>query len=363
MNKKILFVTDCLSEGGAEKAVSNFANGISVLGYDVSVLIFRKTENEYPLYETVQIVRLPQELRFADKSVFERNIRRLPAVRNIFKTLRPDFIFAFMEGNIIVSLLASFLLPYKVIAGIRCDQKSDKGIYPPTIRDFFTKLCFKIFCQNKIQIEYYSKRIQKKCFAVPNPIADKFIEVGKTREYRQTIVNITAIGRLEKQKNFQLLIKAFTAVSQKYPFVLLSIYGEGSLRSDLEAMIRESACEKRIMLRGWTNNVANVLVQSDLFILSSDYEGMPNTLMEAMACGVPCITTDCPTGPNELIENNVTGLLIPVNDSTKLIEAMDYMLSHPDKAKAMGENAHAFVGENYNLNKVCIKLIENIMMN
>ena len=88
MNKRILFVTDCLSEGGAEKAISNFANGISVLGYDVSVLIFRRTENEYPLYKSVHILRLPQELRFADKSVFERNIRRLPAVRKIFKTVQ-----------------------------------------------------------------------------------------------------------------------------------------------------------------------------------------------------------------------------------------------------------------------------------
>lgn len=357
MNKRILFVTDCLSEGGAEKAISNFANGISVLGYDVSVLIFRRTENEYPLYKSVHILRLPQELRFADKSVFERNIRRLPAVRKIFKTVQPDFIFAFMEGNIIISVLALFLLPYKVIAGIRCDQKNDKGIYSPCIRDFFTKRCFKIFCQNKIQIEYYSKRIQKKCFAVPNPIADKFIEVGKTREYRQTIVNITAIGRLEKQKNFQLLIKAFAAVSQKHPFVSLSIYGEGSLRSDLEAVIRESACEKRITLRGWTNNVANVLVQSDLFILSSDYEGMPNTLMEAMACGIPCIATDCPTGPADLIKNNVTGLLIPVNDSARLAEATEYMISYPDKAKTMGQNAHAFVAENYNLNKICKQLV------
>ena len=79
--------------------------------------------------------------------------------------------------------------------------------------------------------------------------------------------------------------------------------------------------------------------------------------MEAMACGIPCIATDCPTGPADLIKNNVTGLLIPVNDSARLAEATEYMISYPDKAKTMGQNAHAFVAENYNLNKICKQLV------
>lgn len=132
---------------------------------------------------------------------------------------------------------------------------------------------------------------------------------------------IVAAGRLTKQKDFATLIKAFALVQSKTK-VRLVIMGEGELRSDLEQLIAENALQEAILLPGFVENPFAVMKQADLFVLSSAWEGLPNVLIQAMACGAPVVSSDCPSGPNEILENGKWGRLVPVGDVEALAKAM-----------------------------------------
>lgn len=151
---------------------------------------------------------------------------------------------------------------------------------------------------------------------------------------------IVTCGRLTEQKNHRLLIDAFAEVQKIYPFATLKIYGEGVLREKLQNQIDSLNLNEKVFLMGATNDVAKALQTADLFVLSSDYEGMPNALMEAMAAGVPCISTDCPCGgPRELFGEDASDKLVPCNDSAQLAEAICKVLE--TTKDGMTEKRHA----------------------
>src|SRR5690606_37218842 len=148
------------------------------------------------------------------------------------------------------------------------------------------------------------------------------------------------VGRLHEQKNQQLLVNAFAKISNEYPDYKLEIFGEGELRDLLEEQISKLNLEGKVILRGTTNTLFDEIIDASLFVLSSDFEGMPNALMEAMSLGLPCISTDCkPGGAKELIENKVNGLLSNRLSEKNLYECIKYMLENPTKAEMMGIEA------------------------
>lgn len=192
--------------------------------------------------------------------------------------------------------------------------------------------------QTKEAKMYFSKSIQKRSAVIPNPVFvdEKYIK----KNYSGKINYIVSVGRLEKQKNYKMLIDAFAEIVSDIDNCRLTIYGEGSIRGELERYINEKGLIDKVLLPGRINNIHEKLMESDLFVLSSDYEGMSNALMEAMAIGLPCISTDCPIGGSaELIENHKNGLLVPVGDKDKLKEAIRHLVSNNNLASEMGENA------------------------
>ena len=127
----------------------------------------------------------------------------------------------------------------------------------------------------------------------------------------------------------------------------LKIYGDGKLKSSLNNYIKELGLQENIQLCGRTNNIVEVLKKSDLYILSSNAEGMPNSLMEAMALGLPCISTDCPTGPSDLITHGVNGRLIPIKDEEKLTKSIKHIINNPVESIKMGTNARKTIIDKY----------------
>lgn len=165
---------------------------------------------------------------------------------------------------------------------------------------------------------------------------------------------IVTCGRLEKQKNHALLIQAFANVVKKYPDATLKIYGEGSLKEMLQNKINELNLQGKAFLMGATNHVEKILETADLFVLSSDFEGMPNALMEAMAAGVPCIATDCPCGgPRELFGDDLVKQLVKVDKEDELENSIsDNMELAVEKKLLLGkqikEKAKAFMPDKVN---------------
>ena len=134
------------------------------------------------------------------------------------------------------------------------------------------------------------------------------------------------MGRLARQKGFDLLIEAFSRIANQHPQWSVKILGEGPARASLKRLIAEKGLNGRVVLAGWEPDPDFVLKQSDLFVLSSRFEGFPNALLEAMACGLPSISFDCPSGPAEIIRDTIDGLLVPAEDIEALANTLDRVL-------------------------------------
>ena len=172
---------------------------------------------------------------------------------------------------------------------------------------------------------------------IPNAINPVFLRPAYEGEREKTVV---AAGRLTKQKNFELLIRSFAQIAPKFPEYRLVIYGKGGLLESLKALAVELGVGERVEFPGYVDNMAETLERASMFVLSSDYEGMPNALMEAMASGLPVVSTDCGGGGARfLVRDGENGLLVPKGDENALAEAMEKVLSDQALAKTLGDNA------------------------
>ena len=210
--------------------------------------------------------------------------------------------------------------------------------------------------QTKEAQEWFPERLQRKSKIIYNAVKEDFYQIERTPVRGE----IVTCGRLVEQKNHALLIDAFSEVLKKYPFVTLKIYGEGALREKLQHQINDLGLEKKAFLMGATSDVEKVLQTADLFVLSSDYEGMPNALMEAMAAGVPCISTDCPCGgPRELFGNLCVEDLVRCNEPKQLAQTMEKKLEQNDQSCMQRKRAEQFRPEkiNYEWKKYINELI------
>ena len=176
-------------------------------------------------------------------------------------------------------------------------------------------------------------------------------------ERKKVIVNV---GRLSKQKNHTLLINAFKDIVEKYPEYKLVIWGEGKEREALTEYIKNKGLSEQVSFPGNTSNVIAEIYDNALFVLSSDFEGMPNALLEAMALGLPCISTKCPCGgPEDIITDHHDGILVPVNDKAALVHAMDEIISDPAIASKLSHNAFA-VRQRHAIDTICKKWFDFI---
>jgi glycosyltransferase involved in cell wall biosynthesis len=184
---------------------------------------------------------------------------------------------------------------------------------------------------------YYKDYIGDRGVVLPNAINNEFVKEPYKGKREKVIVSA---GRFSQQKNHLLLIDAFSKISQKHCDYNLVIYGDGELKSKYEERINELKIKGRVFMPGFVHDFGSCILNASLFVLSSNFEGMPNALMEAMALGLPCISTDCPSGgPKYLINDRVNGLLVPLGDSGRLAEAMDVVLSNEELAYRIGNNA------------------------
>lgn len=356
---RLLFVLPFLSSGGAERVVSIWSSELARLGYDVHLILFYRVEKEYALYEKVKVHTISD----SKKSYKKLNpLRKIILIRKMLKEIKPEIIIPFITYVGILTNLARIGLKVKLIETIRNNPS-----YVPSsfimrifrnVSVYFSNYCI---VQNNEQKEYFPNWFQKRIFVIKNPISNEFLMVRKEHIKKEEL-SIVSVGRLEPQKNYHLLINAFSQISEKYKNIKLFIYGEGSLHSELSNMIIQKRLENRVYLQGRVENIVEVLQSSDMYILTSNNEGMPNALMEAMAVGLPCISTDCPTGPSELITNKVNGYLIPVGDEDSLVEKMISILNNYEEAVKMGIKARETIISQYSIPKN-IKELLNIINN
>ena len=183
--------------------------------------------------------------------------------------------------------------------------------------------------------KFYSKSIQKRGCVIHNPIrSDLPIKTDINRK------EIVAVGRLMPQKNYEMLLHAIKKVHDRHSEFTLRIFGEGRSRNNLERLVSKIGIKDIVKFEGFTLDVHDQIKDSAIYVLSSDFEGMPNSLMEAMSMGFPVISTDCPCGgPAELIQNGKNGILVPVGDSDKMAMEINRLIEEPGECLKLGKNA------------------------
>jgi glycosyltransferase involved in cell wall biosynthesis len=334
MNKyKIMFTIDTMGNGGAERVVSVLANQLVKEGHQIIITQLYSHECDYKLSDQIVLNCIAP----ANTSGSFRSAKTISNLRRYIKTEKPDIIISFLANINIYTILASLGLGIPVIASERNDPgREPSKKYLKILRSLCYLFVDGIVFQTKDAQAYFNSRVQAKSCIIHNPLAEG-LPVPSDKDRNNQIVSVC---RLTGQKNLKMLIDAFEMLNKEHSGYTLVIYGEGEQRSGLENYIKELNAMDRISLPGYVTDVHEKIRDSRMFVLSSDYEGMPNALMEAMAMGIPCISTDCPIGgPAFLIRNNINGILIPVSDTVNLYKAMCEIIEDKDLASRLSKNA------------------------
>lgn len=331
---KITFCITSLGKGGAERVICNLSNYFaSSLVYSVSILAVNKSKVAYDLDSSIKLF-------FADDKLSKNKIKsiynRIHGFRKQINLINPDVIVSFLPTANYLSLANK--KNRKVIISVRNDPKYEYATIKDKVlmRLLYPKADGMIFQTDEAREYFKFMKIEKNTI-IPNSINLDFLIDRFVGERDKKIVTV---GRLEKQKNHAMLIKAYSEFFKKNRNYTLDIYGEGSCREELETLIENLHLEHKVTLHGQVDNIIDCIYKASLFVLSSDYEGMPNALLEAMALGLPVISTDCPCGgPKMLINDCVNGMLVPVNDYSKLSERMLDILSNTESIDKYSQNA------------------------
>lgn len=355
--KKITFLLYSFEDGGVEKVTINLAKGLKNIGYDIEFVCFKK-HGEF-LSEVKD-----------DFIIHELNINR--SSESIFKLIKyfrqhkPDVFFTAKHYINIMVLIAKGLSRTKskvIVAGHGMFFKR-KGMLAWLMKLFYPKADKIVAVSSGVaqNIHEITNIPLRKITVIYNPVITKeMIEnFEQTKPLQNTLGQklIVSIGRLSPEKDFKTLIIAFQIVRQTHPLKLV-IIGEGPERNNLEELIRELKLSEDVLLSGFKKNPFEYLKAADLYVLSSITEGLPTVLIEALYSMTPIVSTDCPSGPREILENGKYGLLTPVGDSDKLAKVMEATLFEKkmDTSK-LRDRALQFTSEK-SINKYQ-KLIESI---
>lgn len=332
---KLLFYTSILRVGGAERVMVNLANRFAEDNYEVVLVSSFTNRSEFPDYDVDPRIH---QVVLADKyiaSYLRRNYILTLKLRKLIVQEKPDVAVAFLPEPNIRLLLAAGKEMRKVVSVRNVPSREYAGwLLQWMLRHLFRR-ADAIVMQTQEALMELPVHLRAQSRVIMNQVNPRFYKVK-----RRPKGHYVALGRLSPAKNYPLLIKAFAAFAQKHPAAELRIYGNGPLELELTQLIGQLKAQKHIRLMGRSNDVATVLTEAKGYILSSDYEGMPNALLESMAAGLPCISTDCPCGgPKAVVENGVDGILIPVGDEAALTAALEWMETHPEESEQMGRKA------------------------
>ena len=312
--RRYTFFIGTLSQGGGERVVSILSKKMAEKGLSVNILLYYDRPIFYELDPRVTVTTVEKET--GSKSV----VKNIFWIRKYFEK-SSDIVISFLAPFNMLALVSHYRLKSKIIVADRNDPRyipANKVIRK--VRDWLYRFANGVVIQTTHNQEYFGDTVKKKSIIIYNPIdlGDKAGVALRTQKEEK----IVSVGRLMPQKNQLMLIDAFSRVHQKHPEYKLVIYGEGSFRDNLERRIEELNLNNCVFLPGSSTSVFDEIASARLFVLSSDYEGMPNALIEAMCLGLPCISTRV-SGATDLIQNGENGILLDVDDKEGLYLAMD----------------------------------------
>lgn len=335
---RIVCLIASMQSGGAERVMSLVANHWVGQGHLVTLMTFERpgAESFYPLdprvdYRPLALARVSRHAVDAVRSSF----LRIRSLRRAFATVRTEVVVSFCTEMNVLALLAARGMPVQVVVSERVDPASHQlgrvwcwGRY--IMYPFATQIVF----QTAAARDHFPAWIRRVSRIIPNPIASLAVSREVAREPR-----ILAVGRLDWQKGFDLLLEAFARVSSAHPRWKLRIVGEGPQRRELKARAIRLGLQDRVEFPGLVKDVAREYAEASIFVLSSRYEGFPNVLCEAMSLGLPVVGFDCPGGVREILQEGDAGMLVRPGRSDELAAKLASLMEDARLRQELGEAA------------------------
>ena len=332
---RIVFCVGSMEQGGAGRVVANLSSELAKKN-EVSLIITKNEKIGYPLDKRVG--RFILDKQGQRSSFFGRNLIRIRKMYKIFKKESPDIVISFLPESSYRLMMIKPFFSFKTIISVRNDPNVE---YNTFLKRVFTKALYSMadgfVFQTPDAKKWFSRKIQNRAMVIPNPINEKFICSPYEGERKKVITNVS---RLVVQKKHEILIDAFADFYKSHNDYCFEIYGDGPRRGIIQKYITEKGLEKSVKLMGKISDIKDKIYNSSMFVIASEYEGMPNALMEAMALGIPCISTDCPIGgPKFLIKDGENGLLVKVGDRDGIRNAMDRLANDSKLSRTISLNA------------------------
>jgi len=350
---KFLYITNSLAvKAGIERTLTDKANYLAKSGHEVTIVTYQ--QGDHPLsfnlhpsirhYDICCKAFLLYQFSFLERIIetikLKRKFRRKWI--NLVNRISPDIVVTttnsaeFMSEILAVQKDVPVIIESHIAFTAQAECTTILKRIRWQYRLYLYRKCNLFIALTEGDAACWRKYIPRVC-KVDNPVTN-FVE-NPFSEKRE-VGRIISVGRMNNtQKRFDRLIDAFSSIANKYPLWHVDIYGEGILQESLEKQIKDLGLIGRVIVHPSTSNIYAEYLQSELFVLSSDYEGFGLVIVEAMSCGVPVISTNCPFGPSEIIEEGKTGLLskMEVNDLSQKIE---WMITHPNERKEIGRRGH-----------------------
>lgn len=301
------------------------ANSLSERGYEVEIICVNKHLVFYPIHKGVRI-------SFAEDEVGKSYLKKTRWLRNHIKNEKPDVVIAFMLEVFCMTLFALMGVDVPVISSERIDPHffgKAKGF----MRWVLLRRTSHLVVQTQQIKSFYSKALQKRTTIIPNPVTDKVFDIMPVTKQNRLI----AVGRLAYQKNYPMMFEAFKRLMDEFPSYSLVIYGDGPQREELELQVARMKLQERVLLAGKTENIIEEMNKSTAFLMTSDYEGMSNAMLEALCVGLPIITTEV-SGARDLVEDGVNGFVTRSRDVEEFTKAIHKVLSDKNLMERMEMN-------------------------
>lgn len=353
-NKKVIFVTNILGNGGAGRVMATIANYLAHKKYNVEILSFLDNYETYDIHNEIK----NKVIYCKSKNSVLKKIERIMRLRKIIKANKEAVIISFEYFVNMQTIVATLGLKNKVIISERNDpsQQGNRFILDK-MRGLLYRFADILVCQTEDAKNYFSKEVQRKSTIILNPIMPNLPQrfVGSRKK------EIVTFCRIEPQKNLKMMIDAFVLLNKEHPEYTLSIYGDGSKKEELIEYVKSIGYIEKVNFYGFINNIHSKIVDKAMFVSSSDYEGISNSMIEALGIGLPSVLTDCPCGgARMIIKHNENGILVPVRDTNELYKGMKKIIEDNEFSKRLSQNAEKI---KYQLNekRICEQWIEIIL--
>jgi glycosyltransferase involved in cell wall biosynthesis len=343
MSRKLTLVIHALNTGGAERVMCAMANHWAERGDEVTLITLDTVDTD-AFFVSPKVRRIGLGLMRESRSArhaLRNNLARVRQLRRAMEEAAAELVISFTDKMNVLTLLACLSGPWKVVITERNDPRRQKmGRIWEFLRRRTYPRCRACVVQTEAVAEFARGCAGRRpVYVIPNAVQPP-VRVPDVRQRDELIV---AMGRLTRQKGFDLLLRAFAAVAGSHPAWKLEILGDGEERDALTSLAGSLDIGDRVRLSGWTEEPEAVLQRAGVFVLSSRYEGFPNALLEAMACGAACLSFACDSGPAEIIRHGVDGLLVAAEDVDGLAASLDRLMRNDEQRRRLGGNATGIV--------------------